>query len=95
MHGHHKTKADVMGVVHIGWGTLDKRVREFAATPSAGLTPREFEAVAAAAEEQAAALLAHLVRTAPGGGGGVGPLCGACERGCGCACVGVLAAAGH
>lgn len=61
IHGHHKTKADVMGVVHVGWSTLDRRVREFAASGASALTPKEFEAVAAAAEEQTAALLAHVV----------------------------------
>jgi hypothetical protein len=61
IHGHHKTKADVMGVVHVGWSTLDRRVREFAASGASALTPKEFEAVAAAAEEQMAALLAHVV----------------------------------
>jgi hypothetical protein len=51
-----------MGVVHVGWSTLDKRVREFSSTAASALTPKEFEAVAEAAEEQTAQLLAHVVR---------------------------------
>jgi hypothetical protein len=50
-----------MGVVHVGWSTLDKRVREFSSTAASALTPKEFEAVAEAAEEQTAQLLAHVV----------------------------------
>lgn len=50
-----------MGVVHVGWTTLDKRVREFSSSAASALTPREFEAVAQAAEEQTALLLAHVV----------------------------------
>jgi hypothetical protein len=51
-----------MGVVHVGWSTLDKRVREFSSAAASALTPKEFEAVAAATEEQTAQLLAHVVR---------------------------------
>jgi hypothetical protein len=67
-----------MGVVHVGWATLDKRVREFSANAAAGLTLKEFEAAAAAAEEEQEALLAELVRGVKGGrqgmsaGGSVG-----------------------
>jgi hypothetical protein len=50
-----------MGVVHVGWSTLDKRVREFSSSAASALTPKEFETVAAAAEEQTAQLLAHVV----------------------------------
>jgi hypothetical protein len=59
-------QADVMGVVHVGWATLDKRVREFSANAAAGLTLKEFEAAAAAAEEEQEALLVQLVSN--GGG---------------------------
>lgn len=57
-------QADVMGVVHVGWATLDKRVREFSAVAAARLTLKEFEAAAAAAEQEQEALLADLVRGA-------------------------------
>jgi hypothetical protein len=60
-----------MGVVHVGWSTLDKRVREFSSAAASALTPKEFEAVAAATEEQTAQLLAHVVS----GGAGGGALC--------------------
>ena len=42
--GIEKSKADVVNVVHIGEGTLAKRVKEFVLTSSGGLTVEEFEA---------------------------------------------------
>jgi hypothetical protein len=41
-----------MAVVHIGWNTLDKRVREFTSTTASTLTIDEFEEQAKAHEEQ-------------------------------------------
>lgn len=62
-------QADVMGVVHVGWATLDKRVREFSANAAAGLTVKEFEAAAETAEKEQEALLAALVSVCVCGGG--------------------------
>ena len=51
LHGFERTKRDVVGVVHVGEGTLKKRLGEFGLTPSAKLTLDEFNAQAAQYEE--------------------------------------------
>ncbi|KAK9835222.1 hypothetical protein WJX81_006819 [Elliptochloris bilobata] len=43
IHGFEKSKRDVMAVVHIGEATLSRRVSEFASTPSAELSSKDFE----------------------------------------------------
>ncbi|KAK9803483.1 hypothetical protein WJX73_006996 [Symbiochloris irregularis] len=43
IHGLNKTKREVVAVVHIGEGTLSKRVEEFAGTSAGALTVEEFE----------------------------------------------------
>ncbi|KAG1655086.1 hypothetical protein FOA52_004226 [Chlamydomonas sp. UWO 241] len=42
IHGFERTKQDIIGVVHIGWSTIEKRVKEFANTSSSLLTHAEF-----------------------------------------------------
>lgn len=56
-------QADVMSVVHVGWATLDRRVREFSAVQAAALTLREFETAARAAEEEQEQMLEIMVRS--------------------------------
>lgn len=53
-----------MSVVHVGWVTLDKRVREFSANQAASLTIKEFEAAAKAAEDEQEQLLELMVGAA-------------------------------
>lgn len=45
IHGFRRTEAEVVRVVRICETTLKRRLEEFAATPSGGLTPEEFEGV--------------------------------------------------
>lgn len=52
--------------VHVGWSTLDERVREFRATAVSALTAGEFEEVARTADADEARLLAQLVRAREG-----------------------------
>ena len=45
MHGFRRSNEEITRIVHICEATLVKRLQEFAATPSANLTPAEFEGV--------------------------------------------------
>jgi hypothetical protein len=54
-----------MAVVHVGWATLDRRVKEFSASDNAKMTIEEFQAASRAADELNAELLAQLVRCFP------------------------------
>jgi len=54
-------QADVMGVVHVGWATLDRRVREFTKNAASGLTITEFEQASEQHEQDTSQLLAQLV----------------------------------
>jgi len=62
IHGAPRSKRDIMQVVHVGWSTLDERVREFRSTAVSALTAGEFEEVAATADEDEQRLLQHVVR---------------------------------
>ncbi len=55
------TKRDIIGVVHIGNTTLDKRVREFATTTAAALTVAEFDEQAEELELETQRLLEEKV----------------------------------
>lgn len=49
--GHAKTKREIVGVVHVGEGTLSKRVDEFSETAVGALTVQEFDEATKAADE--------------------------------------------
>lgn len=53
VHGFERTKRDVVSVVHVGEGTLRKRLTEFECTPSSMLTFEEFETQAKELEKEA------------------------------------------
>lgn len=53
VHGFERTKRDVVSVVHVGEGTLRKRITEFECTPSSLLTFEEFETQAKELEKEA------------------------------------------
>lgn len=58
MHGNHTvSKKDVVSVVHVGEGTLNRRLTEFEKTPSWDMTMDEFETRALEYEEQQRKLL--------------------------------------
>ena len=62
IHGAPRSKRDVMRVVHVGWSTLDERVREFRSTAVSALTAAEFEETAKQAAADEERLLLQLVR---------------------------------
>lgn len=85
IHGVARSKHDIMRVVHVGWSTLDERVREFRNTPVSAMTAAEFEAAAAAAVEDERQLMLEMVRAAARGGearGRWGRRVRACAEGC-------------
>nr|ADI46953.1 BFR1m [Volvox carteri f. nagariensis] len=43
IHGVEKTKMDIIAIVHVGWGTVERRVMELAETGGAELTLKEIE----------------------------------------------------
>ena len=67
IHGAARSKHDIMRVVHVGWSTLDERVREFRNTPVSAMTAAEFEAAAAAAVEDERRLMARMGRRGAAG----------------------------
>jgi len=83
LHGFERTKRDVVGVVHVGEGTLKKRLGEFGLTASAKLTLDEFNNQATQYEETHRQMLmgggkeakaaAELEQFTGGFGGGANP----------------------
>ncbi|GLI62861.1 Transcription initiation factor TFIIIB Brf1 subunit [Volvox africanus] len=75
IHGVEKTKRDIISIVHVGWGTVERRVLELAETGGADLTLKEIEERDKAAELEREKLLLEYERAASekareGGGSG-------------------------
>nr|BCL66138.1 Transcription initiation factor TFIIIB Brf1 subunit [Volvox africanus] len=64
IHGVEKTKQDIISIVHVGWGTVERRVMELAETGGADLTLREIEERDKAAELEREKLLLEYERAA-------------------------------
>lgn len=60
IHGTPRPKHDIMRVVHVGWSTLDSRVREFRATAVSCLTAAELEEAAREADTDERRLLQQI-----------------------------------
>lgn len=54
MNGVERSKKDIIAVVHIGWSTIEARVRELAATSVGSMTKEQFEAAVPADLENVA-----------------------------------------
>lgn len=61
IHGVARSKRDIMRIVHVGWSTLDERVREFRSTAASALTAAEFEEAARSADADDQRLLHDMV----------------------------------